>query len=60
MQEVEIADFARQLFQAHGPKAAAESAQKAAALEKEGKSDEAATWRRVEEAVKEMLGPHQS
>jgi hypothetical protein len=60
MQEVEVADFARQLFQAHGPKAAAEAAQKARALEEQGKADEATTWRRIKAAIKEMLGPHQS
>ncbi len=60
MQAVEVSDYARQLYQAHGPKAAAEAAQKARALEEQGKADEANTWRKVEAAIKEMLGPHQS
>lgn len=60
MQGVEVADYARQLFQAHGPKAAAEAAQKARKLEDEGKAEEATTWRRIEAAIREMLGPHQS
>jgi hypothetical protein len=60
MQEVDIQDYARQLFEAHGDKAVAEAAQKARALEEQGNSDEAKTWRRIEAALKEMLGPHQS
>jgi hypothetical protein len=60
MQEVDIQDYARQLFEAHGAKAVAEAAQKARALEEQGDSDEAKTWRRIEAALKEMRGPHQS
>lgn len=60
MQGADVSDFARQLYQAHGPKAVAEAAQKALSLEKEGKDEEARTWRRIEATLKEMLGPHQS
>ena len=60
MQGVEIQDYARQLFEARGDKAVADAAQKARALEAEGKKDEAETWRRIEAIVKEMLGPHAS
>jgi len=60
MQEIDVHDFARQLLEAHGGKAVAEAAQKASALEKEGKTDEAKTWRHVEAALKAMRGPHQS
>jgi hypothetical protein len=60
MQGADVTDFARQLYQAHGPKAVAEAAQKARALEEQGKADEAKSWRRIEAALKEMLGPHQS
>jgi hypothetical protein len=60
MQEIDIQDYARQLFEAHGGKAVAEAAQKARALEEQGDNDEAKTWRRIEAALKEMLGPHQS
>ncbi len=56
MSVLDVQDYARQLFEAHGPKAA----QKARALENQGKSEEAKTWRLVEEALKEMLGPHES
>ena len=60
MQGVDVQDYARQLFEAHGDKAVAEAAQKARALEEQGKNEEAKTWRLIEAAVKEMLGPHQS
>jgi hypothetical protein len=53
-------DYARRLFEAHGSKAIAEAAQKASAMEARGEADNAKTWRRVEAALKEMAGPHQS
>lgn len=60
MQEIDIHDFARQLLEAHGDKAVAEAAQRACALEKEGKNEEAKTWRHIEAALKTMRGPHES
>jgi hypothetical protein len=60
MQEIEIHDYARQLLEAHGDKAVAEAAQKAAALEKQGQSEQAETWRHIEAALKLMRGPHES
>jgi hypothetical protein len=60
MRETEIHDYARQLLEAHGDKSVAEAAQKARACEEQGKSEEAATWRQVEAALKVMRGPHQS
>ena len=54
-----VSDYARELFQAHGDKAIAEAAQKAAAMEKRGDEDQARTWRRIEAALKELAGPHQ-
>jgi hypothetical protein len=60
MQEIEIQDYARQLLEAHGDKAVAEAAQKASALEKQGDSEQAATWRHIEAALKQMRGPHAS
>lgn len=60
MHGLDIEDYARQLFEAHGAKAVAEAAQKARALEEQGKNDEAKTWRQIEAALKEKLGPHQS
>jgi hypothetical protein len=58
MQEIEIQDYARQLLEAHGDKAVAEAAQKACALEQQGQSEEAETWRRIEASLKLMRGPH--
>jgi hypothetical protein len=60
MQNVDIQDYARQLFEAHGDKAVAEAAQKAAALEEKGEKEQAENWRRIEAALYQMLGPHQS
>jgi hypothetical protein len=60
MQEIEIQDYARQLLEAHGDKAVAEAAQKASALEKQGDSEQAQTWRHIEAALKQMRGPHAS
>jgi hypothetical protein len=60
MQETEIYDYARQLLEAHGDKAVAEAAQKASALEEQGESEQAETWRHIEAALKLMRGPHES
>ena len=60
MHESDIHDFARQLLEAHGSKAVAEAAQRAATFEKEGKTEEAETWRHIEAAIKMMRGPHES
>jgi hypothetical protein len=60
MQELDIQDYARQLLEAHGAKAVAEAAQKARALEEQGKLEDAESWRRIESALKLMIGPHQS
>ena len=60
MREVEIQDYARQLLEAHGDKAIAEAAQKACALEQQGQSEEAETWRHIEAALKLIRGPHVS
>jgi hypothetical protein len=60
MQEIDIHDYARQLLEAHGDKAVAEAAQKASALEKQGQSEQAETWRHIEAALKLMRGPHES
>jgi hypothetical protein len=60
MQETDIHDYARQLLEAHGDRAVAEAAQRACAFEKEGKHEQAETWRHIEEALKTMRGPHES
>jgi hypothetical protein len=60
MGEIEIHDYARQLLEAHGDKAVVEAAQKACAFEKEGRDEEAETWRHIEAVLKLMRGPHVS
>jgi hypothetical protein len=60
MREIEIHDYARQLLEAHGPKAIAEAAQNAIELEANGEVELARTWRHIEDAMKLMRGPHQS
>jgi len=60
MQEIDIHDYARQLFDARGDKAVVEAAQKACSLEEHGQREEAETWRHIEAALKQMRGPHES
>jgi hypothetical protein len=60
LREIDIQDYARQLLEAHGDKAVAEAAQKACAFETEGNTEDAATWRHIEAALKLMRGPHES
>lgn len=60
IQEIDIQDYARQLLEAHGAQAIVEAAQKANAFEKEGKKEDAETWRHIEAALKLMRGPHES
>ncbi|HYZ61113.1 MAG TPA: hypothetical protein VE650_01565 [Acetobacteraceae bacterium] len=59
MKEQDVHDYARQLLEAYGAQATVEAAQKARALEQEGKTEQAETWRRVEAALKLMRGPHE-
>lgn len=60
MLAMEVRDYARKLFVQRGAVAIAEAAQKAADLEKDGQAEEAAKWRRISAAIREMRGPHQS
>ena len=57
MEEMMINEYARQLMDAHGQRAIAEAAQRAAESERNKDDDEAKTWRRVEQALKSMCGP---
>ena len=59
MREIEIHDYARQLLEAHGPRAIAEAAQNAIDLEAKGEIELAKDWRHIEDAMKLMRGPHQ-
>jgi hypothetical protein len=60
MHATQIQEYARELLEAHGPKATAEAAQKAVACEKAGDKEQAQTWRRIEAALLLMRGPRQS
>ena len=57
MEETLISEYARGLRDAHGDRAIAEAAQRAAEYERNKDKEEAKTWRRVEEALKTMRGP---
>jgi hypothetical protein len=60
LQAIDVQDYARQLFDAHGAKAIAEAAQKASDLEAQGNDKQAQMWRRIEAALIEMRGPRVS
>ena len=60
MQAIETQDYAQQLLDTHGDKAVVVAAKKASSFEEKGNSEEAATWRQIEAALKLMRGPHQS
>ena len=60
MNHLEIHEHACRLFEVQGAKAIAEAAQKARAFEESGDEKEAAIWRRIEAALTEMRGPHES
>lgn len=60
MLAVEIQNHARKLMESRGPKSIAEAAQKARAFEERGEKEQAQTWRKIEQALREMRGPHAS
>jgi hypothetical protein len=60
MQAIDVQDYARQLFEAHGSTAIAEAAQKASTFEQQGNEEQTRTWRRIEAALIQMRGPHAS
>jgi hypothetical protein len=57
MEETMISEYARGLRDAHGDRAIAEAAQRAAEYERNKDKEEAQTWRQVEAALKAMQGP---
>jgi len=57
MEETMIAEYARQLREAHGERAIAEAAQRAVECERRKDNEGAKTWRHVEAALKAMRGP---
>ena len=52
--------FARSLLSTHGDKAELAAAQRAIECDRHGHKREAQDWRRIQVAIKEMLGPHAS
>jgi len=60
MQAMEIQEHARRLLDTFGNKAIAEAAQKAKSLEESGDTKAAEDWRRIEQALMHMRGPHAS
>ena len=60
MEETAIAEYARQLLDAHGDRAVAEAAQRAVECERQKDTDGAKTWRRVEAALRAMRGPRET
>jgi hypothetical protein len=60
MTTTDVLAIARHLFATQGAKAIAEAAQKAESFSKAGDTEQAKTWQRVEEALREMRGPLQS
>jgi hypothetical protein len=57
MEETMISEYARELRDAHGDRAIAEAARRAAESERNKDNAEAKTWRQVEAALKTMRGP---
>jgi hypothetical protein len=57
MHAVEIAEQARLMMSALGPRAIAEAARKAQELERQGHDAEAEDWRRIEAALVQLAGP---
>lgn len=59
METAKVMEYARSLYEAHGDRAEAEAAQKAAAHEAAGETAEAETWRAIEAAIRGMRAPRQ-
>jgi hypothetical protein len=60
MQATEVHDYARQLLESQGFSAIATAAQKARMFEQQGDKEQAENWRRIEAAILQMRGPHES
>jgi hypothetical protein len=57
MHAVEVAEQARLMLSAMGPRAIAEAARKARDLEQQGHEAEAREWRQIEAALVQLAGP---
>ncbi len=60
MEVSKINEYARALYASRGDKAEAEAAQKAKKHEEAGETKEAADWRAIRAAIRELRGPHES
>ena len=60
MDAIKAAEYARALLASHGGKAEAEAAQKLRECEEAGKTDEAANWRAIRQAITQLRGPRQA
>lgn len=60
MNEIDIANYARRLFEERGAKAIAFAAQRLRGAEEQRDGEEATKWRRIEVALKEMRGPRET
>lgn len=60
MQAMEIQEHARKLRDARGDLALADAAKKALNYEQQGDKEQAETWRRIEQALRQMQGPRVS
>ena len=60
MSTADIAAIARHLFEAQGARAIAEAAQKSESFGKAGDPAQARHWQRVENALRDLRGAHQS
>lgn len=57
MQTKDIIQYAHALYDAHGDKAEAEAAHKAADAREAGKSEDAGKWDKIRLHIKELRGP---
>ncbi|MGI9405594.1 MAG: hypothetical protein ACR2O4_04410 [Hyphomicrobiaceae bacterium] len=60
MDAMQIRQHAHRLIETNGAGATAAAAQKAARYEASGEAEQAKNWKRIEAALKQMRGPHQS
>jgi len=56
----DVFTMARHLFDTQGAQSIADAAHKAASFDQTGDQEQAAFWRRIEAALREMRGPRQT
>ena len=60
METSDIVKYAQALYRAHGDRAEYEAAQKVTAATEAGDEDEAETWRRVRQEIRQLRGANAS